>query len=129
MAAFERDSVLPCHLWCIQTRGLWGICKNKIIKEGEDIEGGDGRGPTLKNMGALMLAAVSCCWGQNLKVAAQRRQALPQNEEQWRCTCAYPERSDLSSIVRHIKCAMRVYPPPLVLPNPKKTTKVLLRAH
>jgi hypothetical protein len=27
----ERDSVRPCHLWCIQTSNLWSIFKNKKI--------------------------------------------------------------------------------------------------
>jgi hypothetical protein len=90
-----RDSVLPCHLRCIQTRGTYGVStRTKKNKEGEEREGGDGCDPTLKNMGALMPAAKSHCWRQNLKVVARRTQTPPQDEEQWRCTCAHSERGE-----------------------------------
>jgi organic hydroperoxide reductase OsmC/OhrA len=60
----------------------------------EEMEGEDGRGPTLKNMGELMPAVKSRCWRQNLKVVAQRTQTLLQDEEQWSCKCAHPERGE-----------------------------------
>jgi hypothetical protein len=42
------------------------------FKEGGEREGGDGRYPILKNVGALMPAARSRCWRQNLKLVAQK---------------------------------------------------------
>jgi hypothetical protein len=50
--------------------------------------------PPLKYMGALRPAAKSRCWRQNLKVFARRAKTLPQDEEQWGCTCADPERGE-----------------------------------
>ena len=55
-------------------------------------EGGDGRDPTLKNMGAD--ACCELCLQQNSKIIAQRTRIPPQEEEQWRCTCAHPERGE-----------------------------------
>jgi hypothetical protein len=83
----ERDSVRPYHMWCIQTRDLSSICKNKkILWRGEEREGGGGRNPTPKDMSDLMPAIKSRCWRQNLKVLAQRTQKPLQDEEQWHCT-------------------------------------------
>jgi hypothetical protein len=61
---------------------------------GQVREGGGGRDPTLKNTGVLMPAAKYGCLWQNLKVVAQRTRTLLQGEEQWRCTCAHPERGE-----------------------------------
>jgi hypothetical protein len=47
--------------------------EHKGVKEREEK---DGRDPTLKNMGELMTAAKSRCWRLNLKVVAQKMQAL-----------------------------------------------------
>jgi hypothetical protein len=46
----KRDSMLPCHLWCIQKNGLWGFFENKKLTRG-----GGGRDPALKNMSTLIL--------------------------------------------------------------------------
>jgi hypothetical protein len=54
--------------------------EQEILRRGER-EGGDGRDPTPKNMGALMPAVKSCCWRQTLKVVAQRTQTLLQDKE------------------------------------------------
>jgi hypothetical protein len=62
-------------------------------REGEK-EGGDGRNPTLKNVGVMMPAAKFRFWRQNLKVVAQRTQALFKDVDQMRCTCAHPERGE-----------------------------------
>jgi len=57
-------------------------------------KGGDGRDPTLKNMSELMPAEMSRCWRQNLRLVAQRTQALFQDEEKKRSTCTRPERGE-----------------------------------
>jgi len=55
---------------------------------------GGGRDRILKNMSELMPAVKSRCWRQNLEVVAQRTQTLLRDEEEWRCTCAHPERGE-----------------------------------
>lgn len=89
----ERESVLPCHMWCIQIRETYGVYARTILfKEGGERERGDGRDPNPKNMAVLIPTAKSRCWRQNLKVAAQRTHALLQDDEQLRCTRAHLKR-------------------------------------
>jgi hypothetical protein len=57
-------------------------------------ERGDGRDPTSKKMSELMPAKKSRYWRKILKVIAQRTQTPLKDEEQWRCTCAHPERGE-----------------------------------
>jgi hypothetical protein len=72
-------------------------CQHAQEQENKSVvkrEGGNGRDPTLKNIGELMPAVKSRCWRENLKVVAQRTQTLLKDEEQWSCTCAHPERGE-----------------------------------
>jgi hypothetical protein len=64
-------------------------------------EGGNGRYLTPENMSKLMPAEKSRCWRQNLKATALRAHTLLQDLEQWRCTCAHPERGEAEGKERH----------------------------
>ena len=59
-----------CDAFKQETRGV--SARIRQFKEGEETEGGDGRYPILKNVGALMPAVRSRCWRQNLKLVAQK---------------------------------------------------------
>jgi hypothetical protein len=73
---------------------IQGGIPDLTLRAGGEREGGDGRDITQKNISELMPAANSRYWRQNLKVVAQRAQSLLQDEEQWRCDCAHPERGE-----------------------------------